>query len=60
MQMLLALQVWFDAEIKLVVQVPTDFLIGPAIFAMEPHDVLPLSIFSFNDCLGAVKNHKVH
>lgn len=31
---------------------------GPAIFAMEPHDVLPLSIFSFNDCLGAVKGHK--
>ena len=32
--------------------------LGPAIFAIEPHDILPLSIFAFNDCLGGLKNHK--
>jgi hypothetical protein len=31
---------------------------GPSIFAIEPHDILPLSIFAFNDCLGGIKGHK--
>lgn len=30
---------------------------GTALFALEPHDVLPLSIFVFNDCLGAIPGH---
>jgi diacylglycerol O-acyltransferase 2, plant len=30
---------------------------GPALFAIEPHDILPLSIFAFNDCLGGLKGH---
>lgn len=32
--------------------------LGPSIFAIEPHDILPLSIFAFNDCLKGLKNHK--
>jgi hypothetical protein len=31
---------------------------GVSIFAMEPHNVLPLSIFSFNDCLNGIPGHK--
>lgn len=31
---------------------------GPAVFALEPHDVLPLSIFAFNDCLGGLPGQK--
>lgn len=31
---------------------------GPAIFALEPHHVLPLSIFAFNDCLKNFGGHK--
>eukprot|EP01038_Epipyxis_sp_PR26KG_P009544 gene9544-12855_t len=31
---------------------------GQAIFALEPHDVLPLSIFAFNDDACGVKGHK--
>lgn len=30
---------------------------GPAIIAMEPHDVLPISIFSFNDALNSLPGH---
>ena len=30
---------------------------GPCIFAQEPHDVLPISIFAFNDTLGTIKGH---
>jgi len=30
---------------------------GPSIFAIEPHDLLPLSIFAFNDCLRGLKGH---
>ena len=30
---------------------------GPAIFAIEPHHVLPLSIFAFNDCLKGFGGH---
>ncbi len=30
---------------------------GPAIIAMEPHDVLPISIFSFNSCLNSMPGH---
>ena len=30
---------------------------GPAIFAIEPHDILPLSIFAYNDCLGGLNGH---
>lgn len=32
--------------------------LGPSIFAIEPHDILPLSIFAFNDCLGGIRGHK--
>ena len=28
---------------------------GPAIFALEPHDVLPLSVFAFNDQIKNLK-----
>jgi len=31
---------------------------GPAIFALEPHDALPISIFAFNDCLRGFGGHK--
>jgi 2-acylglycerol O-acyltransferase 2 len=31
---------------------------GPSIFAMEPHDVLPIGLFSFSDYLGYFKGHK--
>ena len=31
---------------------------GPAVFALEPHDVLPLSIFAFNDCLNGLPGQK--
>lgn len=31
---------------------------GKAIIALEPHDVLPLSIFAFNDVLNTVPGHK--
>ena len=31
---------------------------GPAVFALEPHDVLPLSIFAFNDCLEGLPGQK--
>ena len=31
---------------------------SPALFAIEPHDVLPLSITGFNDCLGGLPGHK--
>ena len=30
---------------------------GTAIFALEPHDILPLSIFAFNDSLKGFKGH---
>jgi 2-acylglycerol O-acyltransferase 2 len=30
---------------------------GPAIFALEPHDVLPLSIFAFSDVIKGFKGH---
>ena len=30
----------------------------PVMFAIEPHDVLPLSITGFNDCLGGFPGHK--
>lgn len=30
---------------------------GPAIFTLEPHDVLPLSIFAFNDYLKGFEGH---
>jgi 2-acylglycerol O-acyltransferase 2 len=29
----------------------------PCIFALEPHDVIPVSYFSFNDCLNAIPGH---
>ncbi len=28
---------------------------SPVIFGLEPHDVLPLSIFSFNNCMKGLK-----
>lgn len=31
---------------------------GTAIFAIEPHDVLPLSIIGFNDCLKGIPGHR--
>ena len=31
---------------------------GPAVFALEPHDILPLSIFAFNDSLNGFSGHK--
>ena len=31
---------------------------GQAIFAVEPHDILPLSIFAFNDKLNGIPGHK--
>ena len=31
---------------------------GVALFAIEPHDILPVSIFVFNDCLKGIPNHK--
>jgi hypothetical protein len=30
---------------------------GPALFAIEPHDVLPLGLFSLADCLGYNQGH---
>lgn len=47
-------------HIKIVVEDPEELAkSGKAIFALEPHDVLPLSIFAFNDFFGAVKGHKI-
>lgn len=34
------------------------FFSGNAIFVIEPHDILPLSIFAFNDILKGLKGHK--
>ena len=31
---------------------------GPAIFLLEPHDVLPISICAFNTCLKGFVGHK--
>ncbi|KAJ1431239.1 diacylglycerol acyltransferase [Ochromonadaceae sp. CCMP2298] len=31
---------------------------GPVLFAMEPHHVLPLSIFAFNDCLKGFEGQR--
>lgn len=43
-------------HIKIVVEDPSAIeKAGVCIFALEPHDVLPLSIFAFNDCFGAIK-----
>jgi diacylglycerol O-acyltransferase 2, plant len=32
---------------------------GPAVFCIEPHDVLPLALFSLSDCLTIIKGHKM-
>jgi hypothetical protein len=45
-------------HIKFVVEDPAAVnASGPAIFALEPHDVLPLSIFSFGDYLKPLAGH---
>jgi 2-acylglycerol O-acyltransferase 2 len=45
-------------RIKIVVEDPVELSkSGIAIFAMEPHDVLPLSIFAFNNSLSSIKGH---
>lgn len=45
-------------RIKLVLEDPTAVEnSGVAIFALEPHDVLPLSIFALNDFFGGIKGH---
>ena len=31
---------------------------GPGIFVIEPHDVMPLSLFCLSDCLGYNSGHK--
>ena len=32
---------------------------GPAIFLIEPHDVMPVTLVAYSDCLGFNKGHKV-
>jgi len=32
---------------------------APCLFILEPHDLLPLSIFAFNDCIINLKGHKL-
>ena len=32
---------------------------GPAIFLLEPHDVLPISICAFNTCLKGFDGHRL-
>ena len=32
---------------------------GPALFALEPHDVLPLSIFAYNDTIRGFSGHRL-
>jgi diacylglycerol O-acyltransferase 2, plant len=48
-------------RIKIVVEDPEAVeKSGVAIFAIEPHDVLPLSIFVFNDCFEGIKGHNCY